>query len=63
MEECYRHHGAQELSMVTKDGRELDTDAEIKMHLVVCPRPCVPSQTSGLKEEGQSKDGRDEKQI
>ena len=49
--------------MVTKDGRRLDTDTKIEMHLEACPRPCVLSQTGGLKEEGQCKDLRDEKQI
>ena len=63
MEGCYRPHGAQEPLMVAKDERKLDTDVEIKMHLVVCPQPCVPSLTSGWKEEGQRTEQRDEKQI
>ena len=47
----------------TRAADGLDTNAEIKMHLLVCLRPCVPSQTGGLKEEGRSKDKRDKKQI
>ena len=44
-------HGApQEPPVVAKDGHELDTDDKIKMHLVVCPRPCVPSLNGGRKE-------------
>ena len=49
--------------MVAKDRREVDTDVEVKMHLKVCPRPCVPSQTGGWKEEGQRMEERYEKQI
>ena len=49
--------------MVAKNGRELDMDAKIEMHLVVCPQLCVLSQTSGWKEEGRRMDKRDEKQI
>ena len=49
--------------MVAKDRREVDTDVEVKMHLKVCPRPCVLSQTGGWKEEGQRMEERYEKQI
>jgi len=49
--------------MVAKEGRKLDTDAKIEMHLEVRPHPCVLSQTGGLKEDIRWKDLRDKKQI
>ena len=49
--------------MVAKEGRKLDTDAKIEMHLEVRPCLCVLSQTGGLKGEGRWKDLRDKKQI
>ena len=49
--------------MVAKDGRELDTDDEIEMHLVVCPRQCGCSRSVERKEKGRRMDQRDEKQI